>query len=396
MSNFNFKRKSFHSGNRLVTSDALDEQLATFVGLSTKGLQSLETQRANALRPFHAGLADRANAACDILVLGDSITEGAQASARSKRWVNRLLDNLRTRYPVPGVTGGEGYVPAYWAGTGSGITLPDPATVTGTQVQNPTFGLGKRALELTSGKSVQWTVTGTSVDIIFARGTSSGVMSVSIDGGAATTYATLRTPTDDQGVQHISLGSAGSHTVTVSWSSGGTVYLEGVMVYNGDEATGIRLWESGHWGWKSGDWSNAGSNKLLYVGQRAGLINPKLVIIPLGVNDLANNIDPAVMRTNLEAVIAQINTGVTNDPSIALVGVYQRSGSYAYPWSAYQAQYEAMEAANPQIAYFDFSKRLPTYSTNSELALVNADGVHPTDKGHAYFADALAGFLSPR
>ena len=372
-------------------------QRATYAGLNTKGLQALETQRASALRPFHAGLADRANAACDIVVIGDSITEGAQASARSKRWVSRLLDNLRTRFPVAGVIGGPGYFPTYYAGGASGITLPAPATLTGSPVQNVTFGLGKRSSELTTGKSAQWTVTGTSVDVLFAQGTSSGIMGVSIDGGAVTNINTSTTVANkDLGIQRVSLGASGSHTVTLSWVSGGTVYPEGIMVYDGDENSGVRLWESGHWGWQSGDWSNSAGSKLLYLGQRLSTINPKLVVIELGTNDYGNAGTAAAMRTNLEAIIAQIKASVTNDPSFVLLGLYKRSGTFTNQWSDFQAQFEAMEEADPQIAYFDFSKRLPTYSTNSELALVNADGVHPTDKGHGYLADALAGFLSPR
>lgn len=351
----------------------------------------------SALRPFHGALANRTASPCDILVIGDSFTEGGGAGAvstRDRRYVAHLRDLLRARFPVAGVTGGEGYIPTAWT-VGGTFAMPAPATLTGAPAFQTSWGFGKRGHTLTTGQSVQWTVTGTSVDVHFVKGGSTGVMAVSIDGGTATTYATTSgAGTIDNGVQRVSLGSAGSHTVNVSWSSGGTVYLMGIMVYNGDESAGVRMTESGHWGWKSGDWSNNASSQLTNFAQRVTALQPSLIIVALGTNDHGSSIAPATTQANLQSIITTSQAACTIPPPVVLADWYQRQGTFTYQWSDYQAVFKALEAASPSVVHFDFSARVPAY--NTDTTLVGSDLLHPSEKGHALIGATLARFLEPR
>ena len=77
---------------------------------SKRGQQSLETQRARALRVFYAALADRRSNPCNIVVMGDSMTEGQGATVWGARWVDRFRAQMRQKFPVTGVPGGVGYI----------------------------------------------------------------------------------------------------------------------------------------------------------------------------------------------------------------------------------------------------------------------------------------------
>lgn len=330
----------------------------------------------------------RDSAPCNILCLGDSITEGAHATSRSRRWTARLLTNLRNAYPT---LGGEGFLPPRWASASH--TQPPPATLVGGPGTDVTFGLGWRCATIQSGKSITWDVVGTSADIHYARGANSGVFAVSVDGGPPTIHATSNPTTTDDGVLRVDLGPSGPHSLTVAWSSGGTVYVDGIVVYDGDESAGIRMHEAGHFGYTTTGIRQRMDHNV-YFDQRLATVAPALVIVAAGINDMSNSINPATTQANLEAMVDHLNT-VTPHPSICLVGYYQRSGSFDYPWSDYQDVYRAVEAANDRVTFYDHSLRLPTYDTDPDLALM-ADGVHPADAGHAYLAACLADFLAPK
>jgi lysophospholipase L1-like esterase len=375
-----------------ATLAARPEFTGTYAAYSRAGLQALEVQRVNALRPFHASLANRTAAPCDILALGDSITEGAQAATTSDRWVSRLRDALRTAHPVSGVVGGSGFIPPKWAS--ASITQAAPFTITGSPATASAFGWGMRTVILTSGQSLAATVTGTSIDVWYARGSSTGTFSVSVDGGAATNYTTSIATTQDTGIQRVSLGSAGSHSVTIANVSG-SVYIGGMTVYNGDESAGVRMTEAGHWGWTSSQYADNSSSAMTYLGQRVAILQPSLVIIELGTNDFGNSIAPATLQTNLNTLITTVRNNTTIAPSVVLFGIYNRAGG-SNPWSQYQDIYRSMETVDARIAFFDLSLRLPDVTTDTGLGLINADAVHPTSKGHAFIADSLARFLSPR
>ena len=78
----------------------------SFVATSSYDQQLLASQRAQALTPWMSGLANRHYARCNVVCVGDSITEGQGADTADRRWLARLRDNLRTRFQTTGVTGG--------------------------------------------------------------------------------------------------------------------------------------------------------------------------------------------------------------------------------------------------------------------------------------------------
>src|SRR5213595_116595 len=114
---------------------------------------------------FRAALANRASATCDILTLGDSITEGVGIVAApdlTYQWTNQVVTALRNKYLVSGVLGSLGYQ----AGWGSaGVNYP-VTTGTVTQLSN---GIGLRSVSLGSGATWALTRTCSNFKMYFKR-----------------------------------------------------------------------------------------------------------------------------------------------------------------------------------------------------------------------------------
>ncbi len=188
-------------------------------------------------------------------------------------------------------------------------------------------------------------------------------LSITIDGGAATTINTAATLTDGN-VWNSGALTAGTHTVAIT-STAASVYFTGIFVYNGDEAQGIHMNEAGHYGITSTGYFATGTN---YWATAMAQYNPHLVTIAIGVNDYQNSISSATFKTNVLAGIAAIRTSVTvTKPSIVLVPLHQRGdvSSPAEPWQNYvKAMYDiaAADTAGPGgvsgVTVADFSRRL--------------------------------------
>lgn len=363
---------------------------APSVSPSKLGQSTIDSQRSLALESWFAALANRDNSPAKWLAIGDSITEGSSASANTKRWVQRSLDLLRARFPTAGLTGGGfGHIPAYYNGTSMGTAYTSLTGVTpGT---DNTFGFGRRSAVMSGNSVYTYTITGTSFDLWYVQGPSTGTIGVSIDGGAVTSIPTTGNLTDGKKWNSGAL-SAGSHTVAVSVVSGSN-YFTGITVHNGDETKGIKLWEAGHYGWKTGDWTSNAS----YWPMCANTLQPNLVSIALMTNDYQGNVDPATCKSNIQSIISAVRGQVTIPPSFVLVCYPARTDvtSPTYPWSSYVNAAHSIAASDSAVSVLDLSARMST-PANTALATWAGDKVHPVDKGHALIADTFVGFVSPR
>jgi lysophospholipase L1-like esterase len=345
--------------------------------------------KGSAMEPWLSALANRASAPARWLAIGDSITEGSNASSIFKRWVQRLLTGLRARFPQTPV-GGIGHLPPYYDTTTMGTPYTS-ANLSGTG-KDTSWGPGRRAAVMTGASSYTYTVTGTSVWVWFAQIPLAGVMSVVIDGGTPATV-NVQGALDDGHVWQSPALTAGQHTVTISVASG-TVYFTGVTVFNGDEAAGVQLFEAGHYGWKTTDWANNGN----YWPGSVRQIQPQLVTIALMTNDYQAGVDPAVCKTNITAMIAAVRAQCTAPPTVVLLTYPARGdvSSPAYPWSSYVAVAASIAAADAGVAHLDLSARYASPTAGNALGNWAADNVHPTDKGHGLIAETVLSFISPR
>jgi hypothetical protein len=224
----------------------------TYAQFTQAGKETLRTADAAALRPFHAALGARNWAPVDVLMIGDSFTEGRGATLTARSLTVRVTAALRQTLQPSGIAGGFGYLSA-WSGssaTAGGGTITDyPVALAGApDTTDGTYGVSRRNIFLSSGQSATFTITGTGFDIFWVQGPALGTFTYAVDGGSTTTVTSTggAAPTSGHRTQVTGL-SAGSHTVVLTRLTGVNV-IEGLMVYNGDEAAGIRVWNAGRGG----------------------------------------------------------------------------------------------------------------------------------------------------
>lgn len=362
----------------------------TVVGGANGPAKSRDLVRLNGrapLKAWYAALAKVATTPADLLHIGTSLTEGGAMTSRTNRWQALLRDKLRARYQPAGVTGGEGYVPGYYVYG----TLTDPWT--GAIGVDTSFGLGRRDAVLNStNTTISLTVTCTSFDLFYAKWASGGNFTVSIDGGAGTTLNSTNATQVDGVKWNSGALTAGSHTITITRTTG-TINICGVMVYNGDETKGIRMWDGGRGGADSLTFVDPSAPRWL---DNVTTIQPALVTIELGANDYSTNIAPATFQSRVQTLIANVRGACTLAPSIALIVAHQRGDapSAQYPWQSYVDALYTIAASDGNLAVLDLGPR--TIGTPWNYGIVAADKVHLADPaGSVLWANALAAFLEP-
>ena len=368
---------------------------------STDAFRFDETQLAH----YKTAIAAQASVPVNILCIGDSIVEGTSVSTLPSRWVQVMLAGIRASL---GISGGVGYVPTYYASS----TMTDLVTFTGTTQQTAStvtyFGLGGRHTRMSAAATASFTFSGTGCDIIAARGSGGSTFTYTVDGGASqgpvsTTNASL----DQSGsVTQIRGLADGAHTVIVT-AAANFIYLEGFMVYAGDEASGVRLWESGHSSWRTADFIETqvtGQAGTWYDGY--GLADPDLVVIALGTNDygistVGSRLTPRQYRTNLEALLHAVRGQSVNDPSIVLWEPAFRgdnpavlsNGSVLGTWPDFIQQIRQLAERDGKITLFDANAVMGDQSTGAN-PLTNADKLHPSAAGHTALGQAMAALLA--
>ena len=359
---------------------------------------------ANALAQWNTALKDRTTQAATWVAWGDSITEGQGSTTVAGRWINQTLTTLRTKYPISGVTGGFGYVPSFYntynagsgedsdwstdpvlSGSASENTANDGAPDGGQELGNGA-GLGLRTVTLKSGGSETFKVSGSSIDIMYNYG--SGSFSYKVDSGAATTIATTG-GTGATGSKHVAFSSTGSHTVTISGVSG-SVILEGIMVYSGDETKGIHLYDSAQSAITTPDYLKQATN----VAAITANVKADLVTIELGANDFGRGgATPTQTTANLKTMVADIrNASKSHEPSIVIVVVYPNTGTgtLGYPWSSYESAIKAVTSADPTLGLLD----LTSFGTAGKAGgVIATDGIHPSNAGQTKLAQMVSGYL---
>ena len=188
---------------------------------------------------------------------------------------------------------------------------------------------------------------------------------------------------------HVAFPAAGTHTLRIAAASG-TVYLEGVTAYNGDETKGIRLVADAHAGYDSSSYlaDRANLNKLVAAAA------PDLVTIDWGANDYLNATHtPAQLTANLNSEIANLRSLLAaKQPSVVVVLPYSfgtARNSLGYVWADYAAAIRAVTAADPTVGLMDLSG-MSTGGGNISAY----DGIHPSDQGQAVLAGIAATYLT--
>jgi lysophospholipase L1-like esterase len=349
----------------------------------------------NALSQWNCALTNRASTAATWVAWGDSITEGQGSSTVASRWINQTLNGLRSTYPVSGVTGGFGYIPSFYGTYGPDSQWSTNPTTSGSATWNLDSnqmgngaGLGLLTVTLNSGGSETFKVTGSSADILYNYG--SGTFSYKVDSGASTNVSTSG-GTGATGHTHVAFSSAGSHTLTISGVSG-SVILEGVMTYNGDETKGIRLYDSSQSGTTTGEFVNQGSSLAAITAH----VKADLVTIQFGGNDFESNdeLTPSQVTANLKTLVSDIRSAATgHEPSIVLVVPYNHTGTnnFGDSWPQYVSAIKAVASADPSLGVIDLTSFATEGSSSPYLS--STDDAHPNNTGQTKLATMIESYL---
>ena len=374
----------------LTTAQATAVQaLVSGAGISAKS---------KALRGFHAALALRNSAPCNLLHYGDSITWGLLSGAFAARWTDVMRTRIRQRFPQT-AAGGQGFLPV--ANTFNAYTPPDaPAVWTGGAGVGQNFGPSADGFVLSaSGHKIVYTFTGTGCDIWYAKYGGGGTMYYKVDGGAPNNIDTNGAFDTAARVQTIRGLSVASHTVEVGWVSG-TSYSNGVTAYNGDESTGVRQFVAAWPGTASAYWYLAGQNNHHINAVTA--IDPHLVTIELGANDFASSAgrsSPAAFKANVKGLIAAVKAKVTGRvPSFVLLKVWPLtpSGTPLAAWADYCTAMDQIAAEDPDGAVYVHDWQARTFGTAGDtLGGLMPDTAHPGPALNAILAEQLLTDILP-
>ncbi|WP_248831037.1 SGNH/GDSL hydrolase family protein [Frankia sp. Mgl5] len=329
-----------------------------------------------------AALAARYLSAARVVCLGSSTTQGIGATSIDRAWVDRWGTMLHQRLPTPGVVGGR-YIPAVDTGW----------TFTGTQSLT-VAGMGLQSRSLSAGATMARTINPcTAVTVLFAQGPGSGTFTVQVD---ALTPVTVTPNTGGAAGRHDGTYTSpsvavGSHTVTIAATN--ACVINGIYFHNGDEASGIQVYNGGRSGAVTSDFAGTATNQ-----QRIGQLAPGLVVLAFGANEFQAQTNPAAFQADLEGLIAGIKAACAIDPGFEIWAQHQRLDVIAptYPWSQYVAAMAAVADGDGTCRFVDIGQPFPVSMATDVWSVRNADTVHLNDRGHAELADlAIEALTTP-
>lgn len=352
------------------------------------------------LQPWTFAMRGSEDEAANVVVLGDSVSEGYGLDGHlERRWVDRLERALRARAGVEdcptepaGYHGTSSVVPARYHAP----SLPDPATA-GHVSPQPAAGPGGRALDLRPGASVTWEVDAESVDIGYRTRPEGGDLQVTIDGTIPDDGVSIPTASDGEGDAQRAVWSSddlgpGTHTVRVRNNSsvldGSLTTVTDLTPFRGDRDRCVHVLDAS----RSGATADRITKTPSYLADALSL-DPDLLLVPLGFNDARAGSSPADFGRTLDRLITQVRDEGYDGP-VLLVGWFEpRWGADIPPWPEYVAQM-GKRTSHDGVSFLDLSVVLPPVRGAAQGTYL--DSLHPSAAAQPRMARSLLEALAPR
>lgn len=334
-----------------------------------------------------------------IVVMGDSKIEGVGASDREHAWQRKLLATLRATYGSADT--GWGYWPAI---PGHPFVVPNPvlAGASATALPN-TYGLGMKAVRLGMNDTLTYPAQqATKITVFYSRTMFfGGTANVLIDGAVVGSINSAGAEESGRTVSYTV--AAGAHTVQIKGTSGSaSAVVEGVCFETA--SSGVKLYDGAHGGYRADLYAQGGADIGSYDAddrhyEAVAAVNPHLVLIGLGANDMAGVSGGFGVPVNATAFGSYLLTIVTRlraaAPGCAIVFVMstRRLEDTANPEILTEHEEAAREAIGslPGVTIlYESSLWLPNASPPQDELGWLADSVHPSDLGHAEIARHVA------
>lgn len=350
-----------------------------------------------ALEPWLATLERSGGARADVLLIGDSITEGL-----GTEWDGRpaalLQDMLRDQHPSAGEEA-AGYLPA-----ANFAALTAPWATTGSPEVTDSFGLGSKAIALRSGQTITYRGELASFRLWFGSApeeTADGL--VSIDDGPFEPISPAAGPASGQTWDSADLGP-GLHQIAVTGAAQEAPFvLEAVEVFGSDDDRdhGVHVYDGSHSGFASSSWlaPDLASGR---IWQAAAAVEPDVTVINLGTNDRFLDVSPGEVARQVGEIANRAGKAAGDGDHPVLVVVPYRTSSQELlggpdpAWDEIRAC--LLKVAQDNVAVLDLDSYWPdlTGDQGAETGLMLEERwpVHPNPTGYRAYAVILAAALT--
>lgn len=375
------------SGNLSVTPGQF---LASATATAPSSLLSLsngtlmEDRSDPAMSTFNIGFHNWQTKITNVVLLGDSWTEGADFTSFRNIWAEQLRAYLQSN----SASHGSGIIPLHtssgaWTLNGTWNTLNNLGPY---QAGNNAFNMLYQASGASNTAATTVKYYGDHVVVYYATYTDSGAgFSVAIDGGTPATYGAVTSASFTPTSVSIPV-SIGWHTLVITPPSTGNCYLYGAEWLVG--TAGVSVHNLGRGGARSEAFGANTATQLAWLNQIGGGV--QLAIISLGINDAGASVPLATYQANLQAIVTYLTTNFSPAPSILILdqGNPSANNTGTYPHSAYAAIEQKVAVANGAM-FLSVSRRWGSFANASALGIMYTDGLHPNDSGYLDIAQMI-------
>lgn len=311
---------------------------------------------------------------------------GGPATPFSTYAASTALSTLHIGTPIGSGSGGGGgpqpVVDGGGAAGGAPITAVDggstPTTTQTGSINGGTAAVGGTGTPLDGGHPVNSTSAG-GID----GGGPSTTMSGVLDGGTPTTGGSTGGTPDPEDIP------AGA-VIEIGCSGSGYLFLSEIVLYGGDENSGVMVHGVGHAGYKCSDFAVQASKAGAWRDAIANLA-PDVIVLEVGPNDAAAN-SASLFRTSLLALVTAIRAvgGPIPTVPVLLASPYNSESASIYvdPWMDYVAEMRFVANTDLLIAFLNEADRMPNTDSLASFGLYHSDHIHGNANGKAYSMQA--------
>lgn len=335
---------------------------------------------------WFASLKSAGSEPAQVMVIGDSISEGLRIERAEDRWQSRTQATLRA---VTGARLGAvwPFIPGYYNSMLDESERYHPLTTEGNVTKSSVIGMSSRAATLEDETAaLTYTFTGTSFLVHFENQGTAGTARIVVDGVPVTVDIAGLT----EGVWRSGPIGVGEHVVRIEYVSG-KVIVGGCTTYDGDETHGVRIIDGARSGMASVHIANDATRAEAYQRHMRVTGPYQLVIIALGTNDYGG--EPADSGTNMQAIINIIRQ--EHQGPIVLLGTAMGKGRDPVKWADFEAAWKQVADANSGVEFASVRAGMADADADGRLY---HDALHPNADGHAVMSgvvSALIGFQTP-
>lgn len=373
-----------------IPADATDAQVRLMHGHTSGRIRFdnfLHLQLPNAQYPSYADLGSWFAALsganeqqAQMMLIGDSISEGLRLERAEDRWQSRTQATLRA---VTGARRGAAFpfIPGYFnTGFDEGERY-HPLATEGNVTRSSIRGMSARTLLLDDvDAAVTFKFVGTSAILHFENGGEDGVARVIVNGKPE--IVVIQSLED--GVLPFENLMGGGHRIRVEKVSG-TVAVGGVTTYDRDETRGLRIIDGARSGMAT---SHIFDPTRAEAYQRYMRVTGpyQLVVVALGTNDYTG--EPVDSGSNMSQIIDVIRA--VHSGTILILGCALGRGRDPEVWEQFESAWRAAADSHPDVVFASVREGMPDGAVDSRLY---ADSLHPNSDGHAVMSGVVSSII---